>query len=61
LIWEDDSKTIVQCSPDEEFVPEFGIAMATMNKIYGSRNQFKKFLAKKTFWQDKIKTKKESK
>ena len=61
LIWDDDSKTIVQCSPDEEFVPEFGIAMATMNKIYGNRNQFKKYTEKKTFWQDKIKGKKENK
>ena len=59
LIWEDNSKTIVQCSPDEEFVPEFGVAMATMNKIYGNRTQFKKHLDKNTFWQDKQKKKEE--
>ena len=59
LIWEDNSKTIVQCSPDEEFVPEFGVAMATMNKIYGNRTQFKKHLDKNTFWQDRQKKREE--
>jgi len=55
LFWEDGSKTIVKCSPDEKFVPEFGVAMATMKKIYGNRNAFKKFIEEKTFWQDKLK------
>lgn len=57
LIWEDDSKTVVHTSPDETFVPEFGVAMATMNKIYGNRTKFKKFINKKIFVQDKMKRK----
>jgi hypothetical protein len=57
VIWEDDSKTIVHCSEDEPFVPEFGVAMATMNKIYGNRTKFKKFINEKIFVQDKVKKK----
>ena len=40
LVWDDDSRTIVRCSENEEFVPEFGVAMATMKKIYGDRGTF---------------------
>lgn len=55
VFWKDGSKTIVRCSSDEKFVPEFGVAMATMKKIYGNRNAFKKFIEDKTFLQDKLK------
>jgi len=55
LIWEDNSKTLVRCSEDEDFVLEFGVAMAIVKKIFGSRNGFMKFINKKVFFQDKEK------
>jgi hypothetical protein len=38
--WKDGSKTVVTTSKDEPFIKEFGIAMATMKKIYGTRQAF---------------------
>lgn len=54
VIWNDDTKTIVRCSPDEPFVSEFGVAMATMKKIYGSRTRFSKFVKNNTYRQDLV-------
>lgn len=42
IIWEDDTKTVVKCSEDDEFNPEIGVAMCYMKKIYGSRHAFSK-------------------
>jgi len=58
VLWSDDTKTVVKCSPDEPFVPEFGVAMATMRKMYGSRSQFVKHLEKNTVDMEEIKKKK---
>ena len=40
VIWEDGTKTMVKCSEDEQYIPEYGVAMATIKKIYGSRAEF---------------------
>ena len=40
--WKDGTKIIVKTSKDERFVKEFGVAIAIMKKLYGSRNQFLK-------------------
>lgn len=61
VLWSDGTKTIVKCSPDEPFVPEFGVAMATMRKLYGSRSQFVKHLEKNTVDMVEAKKKKEPK
>jgi hypothetical protein len=52
VIWRDDSKTVVRCSPDEKFIPEFGLAMATMKRLYGGRGKFLKILEKVAYYQD---------
>lgn len=46
IIWEDDTKTVVKCSEDDEFNPEIGVAMCYMKKIYGSRHAFSKMVEK---------------
>ncbi len=61
VLWSDDTKTVVKCSPDEPFVPEFGVAMATMRKLYGSRGQFVKHLEKTTVDMEEAKKKKSQK
>ena len=40
VIWKDDSKTIVKCSEEEDFVPEIGFAMALVKKIFPNRSKF---------------------
>ena len=40
VIWDDDSKTVVKCSGEEEFVPEIGFAMALVKKIFPNRSEF---------------------
>jgi hypothetical protein len=40
VIWEDDSKTVVKCSAEEQFVPEIGFAMALVKKIFPNRSEF---------------------
>jgi hypothetical protein len=52
VLWEDGTKNIVKCTDNEEFLPENGVAMAFMNKIFGSRNAFKKVIAKGKFQGD---------
>jgi hypothetical protein len=53
VIWMDDSKTVVRCSSEEKFVPEFGLAMATMKRLYGGRGKFIKELEKASYYQEK--------
>jgi hypothetical protein len=38
--WKDGTKTTVTASEDEPFIKEFGVAMATIRKIYGNRLEF---------------------
>lgn len=40
VIWEDESRTVVKCSGNEEFVPEIGFAMALVKKIFPNRSEF---------------------
>ena len=60
--WNDGSKTIVKCADDEKFIPEVGVAEATMKKIYGTRMAFLR-VVKNAYVQPekKIKVKKENK
>lgn len=52
--WNDGSKTIVKCENDE-FSEEFGVAMAFMRKIYGSRGEFKRMIKRLGKTQNKLK------
>jgi len=38
--WKDGTKTTVTASEDDPFIKEFGVAMATIKKIYGNRLEF---------------------
>jgi len=60
VLWEDGTKNIVKCTDNEEFLTENGVAMAFMNKIFGSRNAFKKVVSRGKF-QGEIKDKKKEK
>ena len=37
VFWEDGTKTVVKCGPDDEFNPHVGIAMCVMKRVYGGR------------------------
>jgi hypothetical protein len=39
-VWKDGTKTVVVASEDEKFVPEFGVAMCIVKKLYGNRSEF---------------------
>jgi len=38
--WKDGTKTVVKTSINEPFVKEFGVALAIVKKLYGSRSAF---------------------
>ena len=48
IFWNDGSKTVVKCGPDDTFDKEKGLAMAIAKKFFGNRsnynNVFKKYL-----------------
>lgn len=48
IFWNDGSKTVVKCGPDDTFDKEKGLAMAIAKKFLGNRsnynNVFKKYL-----------------
>jgi len=46
VIWRDDSKTIVKCSGEEDFIPEVGFAMALVKKIFPNRSEFLRMIDK---------------
>jgi hypothetical protein len=54
VYWEDGTKTVVKCSENEAFVPEFGLAMAYMRKIYPERGEFLSFVEKAYYQEDKV-------
>jgi hypothetical protein len=44
VTWEDGTKTVVKCDDKDKFSKEFGLAMAFMSKIFGSRCAFKRLI-----------------
>jgi DNA/RNA-binding domain of Phe-tRNA-synthetase-like protein len=42
--WEDGSKTMVKMSAGEDYDQETAVAMCIAHKLFGSKNQFKKFV-----------------
>lgn len=49
VFWKDKTKTIVTCGEHDVFDPEHGVAMAIAHKMFGSKNQFKKFVKTKSY------------
>lgn len=45
VIWTDGTKTVVRCDGNDTFSKEFGLAMAYMKKIFGTRNAFKRLIS----------------
>lgn len=41
ILWNDGTKTVVKCQPDDTFDPEKGIAMAILKKLYGNGGFYK--------------------
>ncbi len=39
ILWEDGTKTVVKCSPDQTFDPYSGVAIAFMKKVLGNGNK----------------------
>lgn len=44
IMWNDGTKTIVRCGPDDEFDKEKGIAMCILKKMFGSSHQMSKWM-----------------
>ena len=40
VFWEDGTKTVVKCGPNDDFDPEKGIAMCFVKKIYSNRGRY---------------------
>lgn len=41
ILWNDGTKTVVKCQPEDTFDPEKGIAMAILKKLYGNGGFYK--------------------
>lgn len=65
LFWKDKSKTIVTCGENDVYDSEHGVAMAIAHKMFGSKNQFKKFVKNNSHTEvskeEKLKRKEEQK
>lgn len=44
VTWTDGTKTVVKCDDKDSFSKEFGLAMAYMSKIFGSRCAYKRLI-----------------
>lgn len=40
VLWNDGSKTVVKCNPEDKFDPEKGLAMACMKKLFGNKGYY---------------------
>lgn len=45
VFWSDDTKTIVRCGEEDVYDRERAVASAIAHRMFGSKNQFKKFVA----------------
>lgn len=45
VFWSDDTKTIVRCSNEDVYDRERAVASAVAHRMFGSKNQFKKFVS----------------
>lgn len=54
VFWNDGSKTVVKCNPEDKFDPEKGLAMACMKKLFGNNgfynDIFRKWLPEEESW-----------
>lgn len=46
IIWDDNTKSVVQCQNGEPFDPEKGFALAYLKKLLGNKNEFNKEIHK---------------
>lgn len=46
VIWADDTKTVVKCSPNDKYDKEKGLALCYMKKVFGNDNSFHKIFRK---------------
>jgi len=51
VYWNDGTKTIVRCGPNDKFNEESGFAAALLRKVYGDRQKFQKMLEEKSYRQ----------
>lgn len=61
VIWADGLKTVVRPSGGDSFDPEVGLAMAITQKLFGTRSQFVKYVAKRVKESDARKNKESKK
>ena len=60
IVWfPDETKIVVRCSENEQYSHENAIAQAIMNKLFGSRSQFTKFVDEQVRINEEIEEKKE--
>ena len=59
VYWIDGTKTVVRCMKGDAFDREYGFAMAYMNKMFGSRSAFVKYIEKNGIEKKGKKNKKE--
>lgn len=54
VFWADGTKTVVQCQPGDEFIPETGLAMCFMKRALGNKSNFNNTFRKHISISEKI-------
>ncbi|MDT3386719.1 MAG: hypothetical protein LIR46_02995 [Bacteroidota bacterium] len=61
VFWEDDTKTVVRCTEDDEFNPYYGFVCALGKKMFGTNNEITRMLKDAEWKYDKSPKNKEKK
>lgn len=61
VFWEDDTKTVVRCTKDDEFNPYYGFVCALGKKMFGTNNEIARMIKNAEWKYDKNSKNKEKK
>ena len=61
VFWEDDTKTVVRCTEDDEFNPYYGFVCALGKKMFGTNNEIARMIKNAEWKYDKSSKNKEKK
>jgi len=61
VFWEDDTKTVVRCTEDDEFNPYYGFVCALGKKMFGTNNEIARMIKNAEWKYDKNSKNKEKK
>ena len=52
VVWKDDTRTVVNCSGDDDFHEDMGFLAAVTKKVYGNRGEYMQYVKNATHQDD---------